>query len=183
MEKEVLNNNVDPSLFEFVQIDSRITDTKMATKKIGYFKDAFIRFCRNKASIAASVIILILVLFAIIAPEASSTPYTETRNDVDVQLYQKLLPKTGLTSKLGFWDGTKSLEVSEGNYYYYNAIGVETGMNPVVDKSDKYMFNGLPYYNIKYDSYYGLGMYYMTFTEETYKKIQEFQDENNIQII
>ena len=63
MEKEVLHNNVDPSLFEFVQIDSRITDTKMATKKIGYFKDAFIRFCRNKASIAASAIILILVLY------------------------------------------------------------------------------------------------------------------------
>ena len=183
MEKEVLHNNVDPSLFEFVQIDSRITDTKMATKKIGYFKDAFIRFCRNKASIAASAIILILVLFAIIAPEVSSTTYTETRNDVDVQLYQKLLPKIGLTSKLGFWDGTKSLEVSEGNYYYYNAIGVETGMNPVVETSDKYMFNGLPYYNIKYDSYYGLGMYYMTFTEETYVKIQKFQDENNIQII
>ena len=159
---EVKTENLNPELFEFVQFGSKITDTKLATKRIGYFKDAFLRFCRNKASIAAAMIIFVLILFAIIAPVAASTPYTETRNDKEVQLFGKLLPKNDLLAGIGIWDGTKTSELSKGNYQYYKAMGVETGMDPIKAIKKEYKFNGLDYYSVKLDSYYAMGMYFKT---------------------
>ena len=180
---DVKYENLDPELFEFVQLGSKISDTKLATKRIGYFKDAFIRFCRNKASIAAAMIIFVLFLFSIIAPVAGKTAYTETRNDNNVQIFAKLLPKCDLLASTGIWDGTRKVEISKGKYQYYKAVGIETGMNPIKEVKDEYMSNGLDYYKVKFDSYYGLGLKFFTFTEAEYYDIQKYQDENQIQII
>ena len=38
----------------------RISDTKFETKPVGYFKDAFNRFKKNKSSLVAAIIILLL---------------------------------------------------------------------------------------------------------------------------
>ena len=76
MEKQV---NVSKDKFVFVNNSNKIHDKELATKPIGYFKDAFNRFKRNKGSIVAAFIILFLVLFAIIVPIA--TPYTVSYND------------------------------------------------------------------------------------------------------
>lgn len=182
-ENDVKLENLDPSLFEFVQYDSKITDTKLVTKRIGYFKDAFLRFCRNKASIVAACIILIMVLFAIIAPEAAATKYTRARGDNDLQKYSTLLPKNSLFKNSGFWDGTETKDVNKGLYNKYVAMGMETGMSPIQKTEKKYIANGVEYYKIRFDSYYGLGLYYITFSLEDYKAIQAYQDEHNIQII
>ncbi|MDE6414131.1 MAG: ABC transporter permease [Anaeroplasmataceae bacterium] len=182
-ENDVKIEALDPSLFEFVQYDSRITDTKMATKRIGYFKDAMIRFCRNKASIVAACIILFMVLFAIIAPEAAGTTYTRSRGDNDCQKYQLLLPKNNLFKGSGFWDGTKNESVNSGRYNQYVALGIETGLDPIAKLNKKYKFNGLDYYNVRVDTYNSLGLFYMTFTLDQYQAIQKYQDENNLQII
>ena len=48
------SQKIDASMFEFVQRESKINDTKIKTKRISYFKDAMIRFRRNKASVVAS---------------------------------------------------------------------------------------------------------------------------------
>ena len=181
--KEVKTENLNPELFEFVQFGSKITDSKLATKRIGYFKDAFMRFCRNKASIAAAMIILVLVLFAIVAPIAGSTPYTETRNDTTVQKYQKLLPRNTLFEKIGIWDGTKVEDMNINNYYYNLAIGLETGLNPIREVKEEYLFQGKKYYKVKWNSYYGLGIIQENFTIDQYNALQKFQDENDIQII
>ena len=52
--------------------DRRITDKKFDTKPVGYFKDAYNRFKKNKSSLAAAVIIMILFLFALIVPFTSN---------------------------------------------------------------------------------------------------------------
>ncbi len=44
--------------FEFVQLDDHIYDTKFETKPVGYLKDAWNRFKKNKASVVAALIIL-----------------------------------------------------------------------------------------------------------------------------
>ena len=51
--------------FEFANLGDKIHDQKFEDKPIGYFKDAFIRFRKNKASIVAAIIIIFIVLFII----------------------------------------------------------------------------------------------------------------------
>ena len=48
--------------FTFVQSNTAIHDTKFETKRIGYFRDALRRFRKNKGSVVAAIIILMLVL-------------------------------------------------------------------------------------------------------------------------
>ena len=48
--------------FNFVQDAGRIHDKELSTKPVGYLKDAFSRFKKNKGSIVAAMIILVLVL-------------------------------------------------------------------------------------------------------------------------
>ena len=58
--------NIPAEKFRFAQKEDRIHDAKFETKPIGYFKDAWLRFKKNKASIVAACIILFIVLFFII---------------------------------------------------------------------------------------------------------------------
>ena len=72
----MMNNNVNymdipQEKFEFVSKDKKIHDQKLDTKPIGYFKDAWIRFRKNKSSIVAFGIIMFLVLFAIVGDRKS----------------------------------------------------------------------------------------------------------------
>lgn len=52
--------------FAFVQVDDKIYDQKFEGKPIGFFKDAWLRFKQNKASVVAALIILFIVLMAIL---------------------------------------------------------------------------------------------------------------------
>jgi oligopeptide transport system permease protein len=74
--------------FTFHSMGDKIHDTKLETRPMSYFKDALHRFAKNKASIAAAVIIGILILFAIIAPMC--TPYKVSDEDAK---YRYVLPK------------------------------------------------------------------------------------------
>ena len=57
-------NNIPAEKFEFAQAGKDLHDEKFKTKPIGYFQDAWIRFKKNKASIAATAIILMVALFS-----------------------------------------------------------------------------------------------------------------------
>ena len=50
--------------FQFVQQNQALHDERIKTKPIGYFKDAWLRFVRNKSAVVAFALILILVLAA-----------------------------------------------------------------------------------------------------------------------
>ena len=65
--------------FSFVSGGDNVHDKKLDTKPVGYFTDAFRRFCKNKGSVVGAVIILVLILFAIIAPFC--TPYSVAYKD------------------------------------------------------------------------------------------------------
>ena len=88
--------------FVFRSTDERIHDKKFETKPVTYFQDAIHRFAKNKASILATFIIAILVLFAILGPIFS--PFTVSYEDAN---YAFVLPKNEMFTNLGihFWDG------------------------------------------------------------------------------
>ena len=61
-------NNIPKEKFKLVNEGQRLSDKKFDDKPVGYFKDAWIRFRKNKGSIVAAIIILIIILFSIFAP-------------------------------------------------------------------------------------------------------------------
>lgn len=93
---------VDKSDFEMVNVSNKIHDQKFETKVTTFAKDAFKRFCKNKSSVVAAIIIGVLILLSIILPLA--LPY---------DVYNSHSKETELPAKLfnagtGFWDGTKT---------------------------------------------------------------------------
>ena len=64
--------NFPKEKFQFAQKDERLHDVKFETKAIGYFKDAWMRFRKNKSAVVAAVFIVLLLLFAIIVPLSRS---------------------------------------------------------------------------------------------------------------
>ena len=61
-------NHIPKEKFSFINEGTRLTDKKFDDKPIGYFKDAWIRFRKNKASVVATVIIVMIILFSFVAP-------------------------------------------------------------------------------------------------------------------
>ncbi len=90
--------------FKLVQTDIRIMDKKLDTKPTTFLKDAFRRFCKNKSSVAAAIILAILIVLTILVPWLS--PY----NIDDVRTPEKFLAPKLFEAGTGFWDGTRKKE-------------------------------------------------------------------------
>ena len=119
-------------MFEFVTDADYLHDKKLETKPVGYMRDALRRFSKNKSSVAAAVIILILILFAIIGPFCCSKTYQQAyQTDTVIVRYKELLPKLSFMNGTGFWDGSQKKEISLGTYYIYQGMAQETGYNPI----------------------------------------------------
>ncbi len=156
-------------------------DKKLDTKSVGYFRDAWNRFKKNKASIAAAIIIILLVLFSVVSSIVS--PYTVSYNDTYLRF---VYPTSKLSLALGidFWDGCKSTELPEQSFMHYYAMGVETGHLAV--KNNKYTVKegvGTKYYTFRLDSYHQTGVVYMDVTVDQYNDIQKYQNETGKQVI
>lgn len=171
--------------FRFVGDENRLHDKKLENKKVGYFRDAFNRFCKNKSSVTAAIIIILLVLYAILVPAFCQTTYSTALTDTTYLMYRQLTPKNSLCVKLGlnFWNGSKSITLSEANLLYYQAMGVETGHETILRLGDAVETDGKKSYNAKVDAYVTNGFKYMTLTASEYEAIQQWQTENGVQVI
>ncbi len=123
MEEKEKNNQIVFREDDFVLVnkDKRVTDRKLETKPTTFFKDAFKRFCKNKASVAGSIILGILIVLTIVVPVVSPANITKV-SPTEAFLAPKLF-EVGT----GFWDGTRK---SEGVVY--------DTINEVPAVSDKY---------------------------------------------
>ncbi|MCM1367689.1 MAG: ABC transporter permease [Roseburia sp.] len=173
--------------FEFAQKDVKLHDKKLETKPVGYLRDAARRFAKNKASIVGMVIIVILLLFAFIAPAVSRYDVSYTDG-----FYRNARPKISTNPIVGFWDGASTEELNTANYYYYMAIGAEGGRKAITKFYGKKQvattaLNGTVEYNDLYkfrlDSYTKLGFKFVDLTEDQYKDLQAYQNRTGIQVI
>lgn len=174
--------NIPAEKFRFTNNRSS-SDEKFKTKQIGYFEDAWHRFRKNKSSIVASVIILVLVIYAIVVPMFCETTYSKSLTDTTYLTYTKLLPKTKHLQWLG-WDGCHKVQLTENNLNYYRAIEEETVFD-VVRKvyGQETTEDGRVLYDAKLDSYTSNGFLYMTLSQEQYDALQAWQNETGIQVI
>lgn len=90
--------------FELLQLEQDLKDAKFETEPIGFFKDALLRLKKNKAAIAAFVLICVVVVMAIFGP--MMTPYEYDQQFID---YMNMPPKIPVLSKFGIADGSRVL--------------------------------------------------------------------------
>jgi len=163
--------------FTFVQRDKSIKDVKFETKPIGYFKDAWYRFSRNKGSVVAGIIILALILFAIIVPFFSKYKVSY------VDGYYKYMPtKSKTLAKFGIMDGKSKMKaLNQQEYDYYNAI---PGCVISTDRKYKVTDAGRKstYYDVTVDSYKKVGFAYILLTKSEYEEVLAYQEKTGIQL-
>ena len=175
--------------FQFVQMDARLRDKKLETKARSFFQEAMGRFSKNKSSVAAAWILLVLVLFALISPVVS--PYSI--NDRD-PLYINMAPYIPAIAEKGWGilDGAKPLtSQNEGSLNRLKAIGLETGYDPLIAITNTYSFEVKDRgklvtkytYDVEVNQYYAQGVEYKNVSYEEFEKMQQWQDENGIQLI
>nr|WP_075573817.1 ABC transporter permease [Ezakiella massiliensis] len=110
---DIKNVNLDPSLdipkekFEYVHFDEKIHDEAIKGEAIGFFKDAMIRFRKNKAALVSFVIIAILAIMAIIGPSIGKFTYDEQNVKMT-----NMTPRISW-AKSDFFSGVKKKEVRE----------------------------------------------------------------------
>lgn len=181
---------IPPEMFELVQDKKTLGDKKLGTKPVGFLRDAWRRFAKNKSSIVGMVIILLLLLFSLVAPFL--TNYTV--KDFDGK-YADAYPKISASASGGFWDGTRKYENGTAAYQRYLAMGVESGRNAVVTtygstvNESKAIVNGVETivstttYSYRQDTYNAVGYILLDLTKSEYQALQAYQDETGIQVI
>ncbi len=179
--------DIPASEFTFVAQDGRLHDKRLETKPIGYFKDVLLRFSRNKSSVVAAVIIVLLVAYSIFVPIFCETTYSRALTDTDYSYYTKLPPKFAPLGWLGM-DGCSDITVNSIAYQGLRAMAIETGRDPVVsvyraDYVDATGSKKSTFYDIRVDNYNKMGMIYLTLTPAQYEAIQAWQDEHGTQVI
>jgi oligopeptide transport system permease protein len=95
---------MDRRRFLLVQDTEELSDAVFQDEPVGFFREALVRFCRSKVSIAAFAVIALVLLFAVLAPELS-------RYDFNGQSLEhvNLPPKNEFFSQLGM-DGSRVLQ-------------------------------------------------------------------------
>ena len=189
---------IPPEKFEFVHSGERIADKKFEDKPIGYFKDAWIRFRKNHASVVATIIIICIVLFAFLTP-IFNTRYNARFMD---SYYAKKAPRALALRPYGIFDGGTTRTFSEKGLIKAIAIGVgaedydgrsvslgeglESYYQPMLKIGDPIekragkkitlTFNG------KIDTYMEVGFMYLSLEQAEYQRIVQWEKDNNLHV-
>ena len=147
--------------FAFVQT-LFLKDERFKTKPIGFFKDALIRLGKNKASIAAFWVIVIIVILSIFAPFFNGYGYNQ-QNENRMQMP----PRVKWLSKFGVLDGRRLLTNRRaehiGNTERYPEGSVLSVENPRLVQGVEMVDVWVDYYKFvgADDEYYWFGTDYL----------------------
>ena len=193
-EKNTPLKDIPKEKFEFANTENKISDKKFDTKPIGYMKDAWLRFKKNKASVAAAIIILFIVLYAIFAPLLIG--YDATFMDVN---YKNKGPRNVTLRQIGIADGGTTRDFSERALVRALAIGIgaegydgetvsleegqESYYQPILKIKDERDVNGRTVYKAKIDAYLEVGFLYVDIEQSEYAKILAWQEETGNRVL
>lgn len=186
--------DIPASKFRLVQKDADIHDVKFETKPVGFFKDAWRRFCKNKSSVVAAIIIACLLLFAFIGPFITKYEMSEANGT-----YAKCRPINRALNINGFWDGGYNKKLNDKYLIYIMGIGmgaedtggegcqwsdgIESQYGAIISIGDEYSAEGNTYRDARVDSYMEMGFQYLSLTEDQYNDIKAWEAESGIRAI
>jgi len=197
--KEIMH--VPAEKFRFVNEGERLKDKRFEDKPIGYFKDAWIRFRKNKASVVATVIIVAIILYAIAAPLLINRDMKFMDS-----FYNRKAPRleAAADADLGFLDGGMMRDFSDKSLLKAIAIGVaaedwdahgatiEEGMNskyqPIISigtvterKKGKNVERS--YTNCRIDAYLEVGFINKSIQRSEYEAIVEWEKKTGLHVL
>ncbi len=179
---------IPDELFQFAQRDMATCGNKLGAKPAGYFMDAWLRFKKNRASVAAAAIIAAIVLFGVFAPLASHYKISDADG-----IYAKVRPYNPLFAGLGigFWDGTCKKVLNDKYQIYLAGIGMgaedkdgqaaswaagtASPWCPIASEGEEYLKEGGRYRNSRVDTYKLVGFKYLTVTMDEYESIKAWE--------
>ncbi|MBI9011229.1 MAG: ABC transporter permease [Clostridiales bacterium] len=104
--------NINKKDLVLVYEDKKMIDSPLESKRIGYYQDSWNRFKKNRASFVAFIIICVMLFFVTFGPYMSG--YELFKEDpVEAGRLGNLVPKIPVLEKLGFFDGTKTIEAGK----------------------------------------------------------------------
>ena len=185
--------NIPKEKFEFADRGDISHDKKFDTKPIGYFKDAWLRFCKNKASVVAAVIIVIIILYALITPLCGIPEFMDT-------YYARMAPRNIALSSIGIAQGGATNDYNERTLILNYSLGVaaedadgsgeitwEEGLDsyyqPVLKVKGSTRNSGSTVYTVKVDSYLAVGFLYRSIPQSEYADIVAWQEETGLQVL
>lgn len=185
--------NIPKEKFEFADRGDISHDKKFDTKPIGYFKDAWLRFCKNKASVVASIIIVIIILYALITPLCGIPEFMDT-------YYARMAPRNIALSSIGIAQGGATNDYNERTLILNYSLGIaaedadgsgeitwEEGLDsyyqPVLKIKGSTRNSGSTVYTVKVDSYLAVGFLYRSIPQSEYADIVAWQEETGLQVL
>ena len=202
MDKNI-NMNIPKDKFQFIHEGERLRDKKFDDKPIGYFKDAWIRFRKSRASVIAAIIIIVIIAYAFITPLL----YTNYDGTFMVSQYAKKPARVPfLRETFGILDGgVNRTDVQEAEMVRLGSIGVgaadfngeggismaeamETDYMPLIKIGEpETILNAkkqeVNQYDIRVDSYLEVGFLYMSIKQNELQNILDFQEETGLQVL
>lgn len=204
MAEKNTNMHIPQEKFRFVHDGERLHDKKFDDKPVGYFKDAWIRFRKSRASVIAAIIIIVIVLYAFITPLLYANKYDQS---FMVSQYAKKPARVAwMKENLGLFDGgvnrdgkldadlirLASMGMGAINYDGDHSVSVAESMDsiyqPLIHVSDpKTTLNQkkqeVNQYDIRVDTYLEVGFLYMTIEQSQLQNILDFQEESGLQVL
>ena len=192
--------NIPKEKFAFVHDGERISDKKFEDKPIGYFKDAWIRFRKSRASVIAAIIIIAIVLYSLVMPLIITT------HDATFMCgtYAKKPSRVTWLRDFGIATGGVERNNNEATYIRLLAIGVaaegkdgqvvtlgqgkDSAYQPIMKSGEPYE-QELPgkkiakYYPATIDTYLEVGFLYTDVEQAEYDRIVAWQEQTGIQVI
>ena len=194
------NYNIPKEKFAFVHAGERISDKKFEDKPIGYFKDAWIRFRKSKASVVAAIIIICIILYSFLAP------LLITSHDATFMCgtYAKKPGRVTWLRDFGIATGGVERNNNEATFIKLQAIAVaaegkngevaslgevkDSAYNPIIKAGEPYE-QTLPgkkpstYYPASVDTYLEVGFLYTSVEQAEYQRILAWQEETGLQVL
>ena len=193
-------NHIPKEKFVFVNEGERLTDQKFDDKPISYFKDAWIRFRKSKASVVASIIIACIILYAFIAPLL----ITSHEATFMVNMYAKKPARVASLRQFGIMDGGMDRDFSEKGLIKNVAMGIgaedwdgrgvsleeglESEYQPMLEIGDPKVIVGpgkkeSNSYSCRVDTYLEVGFFYRSIPQSELANIQAWEAETGKHIL
>ena len=199
-EKNTNYNHISKEKFTFVNEGERLSDQKFDDKPIGYFKDAWNRFRKSKAAVVATVIIVLIILYAFLAP------FLITSHDSTfmVNMYAKKPGRIENLTNLEMFDGGVNRDFSEKGLVKAFAIGYaaedwagegvtfEQAMNseyqPMINIGEPKVVIGAGKkeslsFSCRIDTYLEVGFFYRSIPQSELAKIQAWEEETGKKVL